>query len=121
MGNKNSTYEDTRGYAIIMVRDFTLMGPLDLYYCINDKQQIHRITEINREEKKVFVSGKDTYVLYFDNRYPSCDTFLNAAHVLKKGTEPGTEIYFFPTPGAFCKNEGICYHFDKKVLVRKLQ
>ena len=120
MGNKNSAFVDTVGYAIIMVRQFTLMGTIDMFYYINDKKQINRINKIDRVAKNIEIASGKGVVLHFDNREPSETTFLNTSNVLKKGTGSTDEIWFFPTPGAFCKNEGVRYHFVNDILVPKV-
>jgi len=104
MGNKHPTFTPTPGYAIIMIRQPTVMGPIDMYYCVNDEKQIGKIDRIDRGNKRIEVlSGKGTLSITLDSE-PSQETFLHAVNELKTNIDPKSEIWFFPSVGKFVNN-----------------
>jgi hypothetical protein len=110
----------TPGYAIIMIRQPTIMGPIDTYYCVNDEKQIGKIDRIDRENKRIKVlSDKGTLDITLNNE-PSQETFLHAVNELKESNiDSASDIWFFQSVHKFLNEEGMRYKLVNGFLMHK--
>lgn len=122
MGNKNSaapTFIDTVGYAVIIVKQHTVIGEIARTYYVNDYKQINEITRIYKENMEIDVSiGKKKCRLNLSNREPVERVFLNVALILKEQITSDDKVYFFPTRFSIYENKPVKYQFVNGVLTK---
>lgn len=139
MGNNNVAFVETPDYAIIMVRHRTMIGDIDMLYCINDHKQINKIETIDRVNKKVKISSgppllpntagllkntrgilSDSVSLCFKDKEPSMQTLFNATDVLNQCIDKkDSEMWVYPTIDSICKDKPVRYLIIAGTLTEK--